>query len=147
MLKEAAKLALESKIVLPGDVVVARGKNIKTAMVKGPKEIQDKEAIFDIGPGTIREFSSYIRKAQTIIWNGPMGYFEVPTFSHGSVALGRLIASRSKGKAFGVVGGGETLVCLQKTGMAEFVDHISTGGGAMLEFLAGEKLPGIEALG
>lgn len=100
----------------------------------------------DIGPETIKKYAQIIRKAETLVWNGPMGYFEIPKYSHGSVALGQLIAARSKGKVFGVVGGGETIAAVERTGMSEYIDHISTGGGAMLEFLEGKVLPGIKPL-
>jgi phosphoglycerate kinase len=100
----------------------------------------------DIGPATIHAWASLIKRARTILWNGPVGHFEEPEFSHGTLAVARLVASRSKGHAFGVVGGGETVVALHRTGMAEYVDHVSTAGGAMLEYLSGKKLPGIEAL-
>jgi phosphoglycerate kinase len=95
----------------------------------------------------MRAWSALVRKAKTIVWNGPLGRAEVAAFSHGSRVLGQAIASRSRGKAFGVVGGGDTVPVLLSTKMHDGVDHISTGGGAMLEFLVeGGKLPGILAL-
>ncbi len=145
----AQSLLTSKTIVLPLDVVVER-KGLfgrKRIAVKPPAQVEANERILDIGPKTIHLYASYIRAAQTIVWNGPMGYFETPVFSHGSIALARFIASRSKGKAYGVAGGGETISCLQRTKMFEYVDHVSTGGGAMLELLAGNKLPGVEALG
>ncbi|MEK7190122.1 MAG: phosphoglycerate kinase, partial [Patescibacteria group bacterium] len=90
--------------------------------------------------------SKLVKKANTLIWNGPLGHFEQPPYNHGTISMARLIAARSKCRAFGVVGGGETIAALRQSKMAEYIDHISTGGGAMLEFLAGKKLPGIEAL-
>ena len=81
-----------------------------------------------------------------IVWNGPLGWFEEPKFSHGTLALGRLIAARSKGKAYGIIGGGETAIALARTGLMDCVDHVSTGGGAMLEFLEGKALPGLQPL-
>jgi phosphoglycerate kinase len=99
--------------------------------------------VVDAGTETVRTWARHIKSAKTLVWNGPLGLFEVRKFSHGSVALGRVIAARSSGKAFGVVGGGETVQCLNLTGMAEFVDHVSTGGGAMLTFLSGDQLPGL----
>ena len=91
-------------------------------------------------------FSHFIKTAQTLIWNGPLGYYEIKRYAHGTLALGRLFAARSKGKAFGVVGGGETIDALAQTGMTQDVDFVSVGGGAMLEYLGGKELPGIEAL-
>jgi phosphoglycerate kinase len=104
------------------------------------------ESIMDIGPRTILSWAAKIKKAKTLVWNGPVGLFEIPRFSHGTIALGRLIASRSKGRALGVVGGGETVEALERTGMLNWVDHVSTGGGAMLEFLEGKTLPGVKPL-
>lgn len=104
------------------------------------------EGIVDIGPRTILAWANVIKKAKTIVWNGPLGIFEVPRFSHGTIALARLIASRSKGRAMGIVGGGETVEALDQTKMSEWVDHISTGGGAMVEYLEGKTLPGVKPL-
>ena len=103
-------------------------------------------AILDIGPKTILEFAHYIKSAATLLWNGPMGFYEVKRFSHGTSALGRLFAARSRGKAFGVAGGGETIDALKQTGMMQDVDFVSTGGGAILQFMSGKPLPGITAL-
>ncbi|MDD5043445.1 MAG: phosphoglycerate kinase [Patescibacteria group bacterium] len=142
----AKKFLANRKIVLPVDVVVAKNKNGKP-IVRQIKAVKENEMILDIGPETIKLFAKLIRKANTLVWNGPMGFYENKTYSHGSIALGRLVAARSSGRAFGVVGGGETLDVLAATKMAKYIDHVSTGGGAMLEFLEGKKLPGIKALG
>lgn len=141
----AKKLLRKKKIMLPVDVLVA-GKNRGSVRIAFPDDVGPDEAIMDIGPETIRRFAAELKKAKTIVWNGPMGAFETKKFSHGSIALGRLVAARSRGSAYGVVGGGETLKCLALTGLAEYVDHVSTGGGAMLEFLAGKTLPALAAL-
>lgn len=156
----AKKLFGNKKIILPRDVVVgkedgsgarvvgisAKGKE-RRAKSEGPYAICSKPfGIWDIGPKTILEYARYIKSARTLVWNGPMGRYEVKQYSHGTLALGRLFASRSKGKAFGVIGGGETIDAMEKTGLSEYVDFISTGGGAMIAYLGGEKLPGIEAL-
>jgi len=152
----AARKLLKSehirKLWLPADMVVgnpkrpsARAEHVLRTIV--PSGIcSGKDAILDVGPRTVSAWSSFLRSAQTIVWNGPLGLFEVPKFSHGTLSLGRLIAARSKGKAFGVVGGGESVAALARTGLMDCVDHVSTGGGAMLEFLEGRKLPGLEAL-
>ena len=103
-------------------------------------------AILDIGPATMRAYSGHLRSAATIVWNGPMGMFERPPFHHGSVTLARVIASRSSGRAFGVVGGGETLAILAQTHMARYIDHVSSGGGAMIAFLGGGEMPGLVPL-
>lgn len=137
----------KKKLLLPLDVLVATRLDDKAEpRYCHPSMIRKDEHVVDLGAETIREWAALIKRAKTIVWNGPVGLFEVKKFSHGSVSLGRIVAARSTGKAFGVVGGGETVQCLMKTGMAEFVDHVSTGGGAMLEFLAGKTLPGIKPL-
>lgn len=149
-LKMAKKLLRNKKNVLPIDFVVGDFKRKEAWVISVPKKktalCKKPYALLDIGPETIKKYSEIIRKAQTIAWNGPMGYFEIPKYSHGTLALGQLIAARSKGKVFGVVGGGETIEAVKKTGMSEYIDHISTGGGAMLEFLEGKVLPGIKPL-
>ena len=93
----------------------------------------------DIGPATIRLYTKYIKSAQTLVWNGAMGYFEQKPYDIGTLSIARLVASRSKGKAFGVIGGGETIQTMEMVGMMSDIDFISTGGGAMLEFLSGKK--------
>jgi 3-phosphoglycerate kinase len=137
----------KGKLMLPVDVLVATRLDDKAEpRYSKPGELAKNEHVVDIGAETARAWAAVIKKAKTIVWNGPVGLFEVKKFSHGSLSLGRLIAARSTGKAFGVVGGGETVQCLMQTGMVDSVDHVSTGGGAMLEFLAGKTLPGIKPL-
>lgn len=144
------KLGKKKKVVLPVDLVVGdnKGRNFRVVKLdKKPFEIcVGHEAIYDIGPASIRLFSKYIKKAQTIVWNGAVGYFEQKPYNIGTLSIARLVATRSKGRAYGVIGGGETLEAMDQVGMGEFVDLISTGGGAMVKFLAGEKLPGVVAL-
>ncbi len=138
----------ESLIELPCDAVVANNGNDRPGVVnfsKGEK-VKAAQSIFDIGPATIRRYAEILHGANTIVWNGPMGFFEVPHYAQGSLSVARLIASRASGPAYAVVGGGESLEVLAQTKMVDDVDFRSTGGGAMLKFLAGEKMPGIEAL-
>ena len=104
----------------------------------------ENKTILDIGPGTASVFCEKLKKAGTVIWSGPMGVFEKKKFSYGTLAIAKAIA-RNK-KAFSVVGGGETVAFLKKYKLDKKFSFVSTGGGAMLDFLAGEKLPGIEAL-
>ena len=145
--KLAKALLKNKKIVLPVDVLAATAaKEEAKVRICRPDEVKKNELIVDIDVQTMRDFAIELKKAQTLVWNGPVGLFEIRKFSHGSVILGRVIAARSKGRAFGVVGGGETIACLERTGMAEYVDHVSTGGGAMLEYLSGKVLPGIKPL-
>lgn len=144
----AKKLGKNPKIQLPVDVVVAK-KIAKgaSARVVAIKDMKKADAIGDIGPQTMLAWSAEIKKAQTIVWNGPMGVTEIPTFSHGSLVISRALAMRSKGSAYGVIGGGDTLPVALATGMSEWVDHLSTGGGAMLEFISKKgRLPGLVAL-
>jgi len=148
--KEAVVYCKKKKVILPLDVIVGKSDGSAYRVVdikKMPHQICKKgEAIFDIGPKTIQLHATYIKKASTVVWNGAMGYFEQAPYHIGTMAVARLIASRAKGKAYGVIGGGETLLAMDQVGMSEHVDLISTGGGAMLSFLAGEKLPGIVAI-
>lgn len=97
----------------------------------------------DIGPETIRLFVAMLSRAKTVIWNGPLGHAEIPKFAEGTKAVARALA---RSNAFTIVGGGDTIAILRRYHLLRGFDHISTGGGAMLEFLAGKKLPGIEVL-
>ncbi len=97
----------------------------------------------DIGDRTILEFAEKLRAAKTIVWNGPMGVFEIEEFAAGTIGVAKAVAE-SGGTS--IVGGGDSVAALEKAGVAGRITHISTGGGASLEFLAGEKLPGVEAL-
>lgn len=134
------------KLVLPEDVVVSHKQKSWEPCLRAVKDVRDDEYIFDIGPKTIKLYSHFIRKAGTIIWNGPLGLYEENSFRHGTLAVAKSIASRSRGQAFGVAGGGETVDALRLTGMLEYMDWVSTGGGAMLSYLGGEKMPGLKGL-
>lgn len=131
-----------SKLLLPVDhVVVSELKD--GAGHRVVSEIPDGTMAVDIGPATIEIYSAAIQKAKTIIWNGPMGIFEKPPFDHGTVALARAVADSG---ATSVVGGGDSEKAIKSAGVADKISHISTGGGASLEFLAGIELPGVAAL-
>ncbi len=146
--KEVLQYCSKRNVVLPVDVIVGT-KQGKKAMAVDVKDlnIKNKEmGIFDIGPKTIKLFSHYIKKSQTLIWNGAMGFFEQHPYEYGTYSVARLVAGRSKGKAFGLTGGGETVEVLKKLHLIADIDMASTGGGSMLEYLSGKKLPGIEAL-
>ena len=100
----------------------------------------------DIGPETIATFSAELARAKTIVWNGPMGVFEMPAFSKGTLEIARAVAAATAKGATSIVGGGDSVAAIHAAGLADKVSHISTGGGASLEFLGGRKLPGVEAL-
>jgi phosphoglycerate kinase len=100
----------------------------------------------DIGAETVAHFAAALRDARTIIWNGPMGVFEEPPFDQGTIGIARAVAEAADRGATVIVGGGDSVAAVTRAGLAEHITHISTGGGATLEFLAGKKLPGVEAL-
>lgn len=139
---------LKTKIVLPKDVVVEAKQKVRSTKVlhRNVTELQKSDLVYDIGPKTILEYSKILRNAKTICWNGPLGYFEQPAFRTGTMAIAKVVGALGKRKAYAVVGGGETVAAVRQSGQEQYFDHISTGGGAMLEYLAGNKLPGIEAL-
>ena len=132
------------KFLLPSDHIAAERMDIqaKREIVRNEK-IPSGWVCLDIGPETVKAFSEEIKLAKTIVWNGPMGVFEMEPFSQGTFAVAKAIASSS---AFSIVGGGDSVSAVNKAGVADKISHISTGGGASLEFLEGKKLPGIEAL-
>jgi phosphoglycerate kinase len=151
--KDSEKLAwkllknFKDKIVLPKDVAVFDTNNPQEkAIVKEIYNIRKSEKICDIGPKAILEYAKILKTAKTICWNGPVGYFEKKPFRAGTMSLARIVGAVSKGKAFGVAGGGETVAAIRQAHQFENIDHVSTGGGAMLEYLAGDKLPGLKAL-
>jgi phosphoglycerate kinase len=132
------------RFLLPSDHVAAERMDAqaKNKIVKNG-EIPAGWVCLDIGPETTKVFAEEIKGAKTVVWNGPMGVFEMEPFSRGTVAVGEAVAASS---AFSIVGGGDTVAAVNKAGVAKNISHISTGGGASLEFLEGKKLPGIEAL-
>jgi len=134
--------ASSEKLLLPLDHVVAS--EFKAgAENQVVDRIPDGKMALDIGPKTIAEYSKVIAEARTIIWNGPMGVFEMPPFDRGTVALAKAVAASG---ALSVVGGGDSEKAVKSAGVADKISHISTGGGASLEFLGGVELPGVAAL-
>lgn len=133
------------KIVLPKDLAVSEDRNGKTLPEVIPvRDIDENQMILDIGPDTIKEFSKIIKNSKTVIFNGPLGLAEVDVFSTGTKTI---LDSIIRSGAFSVVGGGDTLALIEKLGLANKFGYVSTGGGAMLEFLAGNELPGLDSLG
>ncbi len=132
------------KLLLPVDHVAAvRMEGEAERQIVRNGAIPKDWICLDIGPETIQGFTAEIRTARTIVWNGPMGVFELKPFSEGTFAIARAVADSS---AFSVIGGGDSVAAVNQAGVAEKISHISTGGGASLEFLEGKRLPGIEAL-
>lgn len=143
----AKKIKNQKNIILPIDVVVKDvNKKKGVVKVKNALKVEKNDKILDIGPETVRLFAGFFRKARTIIWNGPMGSFEEKDFKYGTLNVARAIAIRSRGSAFGAAGGGETIAALKLTGMMDDMDWVSTGGGAMLAYLGGEKMPGLQGI-
>ncbi len=142
-LMEQAK-ARGADIPIPEDVVVAKefSEDAK-ATVKKVNEVADDDLILDIGPETAKYYADLIKKAGTIVWNGPVGVFEIDQFAEGTRVLAEAIAAS---KAFSIAGGGDTLAAIEKFGIGDKVSYQSTGGGAFLEFLEGRKLPAVEIL-
>jgi len=134
------------RLLLPVDHVIAEKieATAKTQIVRGDQGIPAEQMGLDIGPESIAAFSKEIASARTILWNGPMGVFEVVPFANGTMKIAQAIASNRN--ALSIVGGGDSVAAVQQSGMADKITHISTGGGASLEFLEGKKLPGVEAL-
>lgn len=164
--KEILRYCSARKIIVPVDVVIgqADGKEAQIVSIDSKSDLAYRQAgirhrrqrdpasgrenigIYDIGPATARLYAKHIKQAQTLIWNGALGMFEREPYQYGTYAIADLFAGRSKGRALGIAGGGETIEILKGRGIINEVDLVSTGGGAMLEFLSGKKLPGVEAL-
>lgn len=135
------------KIHLPVDVVAANSfSNDADTQVVDVKSIPDGWQGLDAGPRSLENFDNVVNESKTILWNGPLGVFEMETFSKGTIALGNSIAKSTKGGAFSLVGGGDSVAAVKQFGFENKVSYVSTGGGAMLESLEGKTLPGIVAI-
>jgi phosphoglycerate kinase len=147
---DALQIMKKRRVVTPVDVIVGTkdGSQYRVVDVHPYERLLafEDEMILDIGPKTIQFYADYIKKAEGLLWNGAMGYFEQSPYHIGTYAIARLIAARAKGAAFGIVGGGETIQAMQDVGMIDDIDFVSTGGGALLEYIAEGTLPGIDAL-
>ncbi len=142
MLKEAEQLLKNPKVIIPEIVVVSQSPDQPGREVAADK-IGENEAIFDISPHYILQLESIINEAGTILWNGPIGFFEKENFDKGTIQLAKMIVAS---KAYSVAGGGDTISAAEKAGVLDKLDYVSTAGGAFLEFIEGRKLPAIEAL-
>jgi phosphoglycerate kinase len=131
-------------VLLPRDVVAAAGIKSDAGRVVQAMLVPEDLAALDIGPETARGFADAIARAKTIFWNGPMGVFESQPFAGGTMAVAKAVAAAPG--ALSVVGGGDSVAAIHKSGLSDKITHISTGGGASLEFLEGKKLPGLAAL-
>ena len=146
--KDLLRLAKTHKLkfLLPADHVIADRveANALTRIVSHGEPIPANMMALDIGPATIEAFSEEVSRARTIVWNGPMGVFEVPPFAKGTFKIAEAVAENAG--AISIVGGGDSVAAVKAAGVADKITHISTGGGASLEFLEGQVLPGVEAL-
>jgi len=143
LVEEARRIMQATRVPLPEDVVVGRSLGDTRGVTKPANQVAADEMILDIGPKTAAEYAGSLAGAGTIVWNGPVGVFENNAFARGTEALARAVAASG---AFSIAGGGDTVAAINKYGMAEGVDYISTAGGAFLEFLEGKTLPAVAAL-
>ena len=144
LLEEAKRILSTTQVPLPVDVVVAPEASARArATVKDASSVEADEMILDIGPKTAAALADSLKSAGTIVWNGPVGMFEIDAFAKGTETIARAIA---QSKAFSIAGGGDTIAAIHKFGIADRIGYISTAGGAFLEFLEGKKLPAVAAL-
>jgi phosphoglycerate kinase len=143
LVDEAKRIMQATKVPLPEDVVVGRSLEDAKGVVKAAKDVAADEMILDVGPKSAAALAESLKTAGTIVWNGPVGVFENDAFARGTEALARAIA---ESKAYSIAGGGDTVAAINKFGIADRVDYISTAGGAFLEFLEGKTLPAVAAL-
>jgi 3-phosphoglycerate kinase len=133
-----------TKLHLPVDGVIAlKDLTQKYMRIGAVGTLKKDENIYDIGPDTVEKFKAIIKEAKTVIWNGPMGYSELTAFENGTREIMKAVAEN---EGFSIMGGGETAEAIAKFGIEDKIEHISTGGGAMLDFISGEELPGIKIL-
>ena len=135
------------KLLLPTDHVTAPEFKADAPATIGEVTATPADQMgLDIGPKSIAAYAAEIAKAKTIVWNGPMGVFEMPAFAKGTLEVAKAVAAATAAGAISIVGGGDSVAAAHQSGVADKISHISTGGGASLEFLGGRKLPGVEAL-
>jgi phosphoglycerate kinase len=145
LLKKAEQKGV--KVILPVDVVIAdkfaADANTKTVPVD---QIPDGWMALDSGDETSKEYVKALEGAKTVVWNGPMGVFEYDAFANGTLAVAQAVAKATEQGAISIVGGGDSVAALKKTGLTDKISHVSTGGGATLEFLEGKEMPGVAAI-
>jgi phosphoglycerate kinase len=135
------------KLVLPTDALVAPALSADAPTRAVPRDaVPADQGMFDIGPDSIRAFAEIVRNARTVLWNGPMGVFETPPFDAGTLGVAHALVEATKAGATTIVGGGDSAAAIAQAGLESGVTHVSTGGGASLEFLEGKELPGVGAL-
>jgi phosphoglycerate kinase len=142
--RELLEKAGNDKLVLPVDVVIADAfsADAKTQVVR-PDAVPAGWRILDIGPETVEHYQEILKPAKTVAWNGPMGVFELAPFAKGTLGVAQALA---KVRGTTIIGGGDSVAAVEQAGLADKMTHISTGGGASLEFLEGKTLPGVAAL-
>jgi len=146
-LEEARSIVDEARqrnvdVQLPVDYIVAQSID-DFGHVVPDDGVAENQSIFDIGPETVKSYGEILKNARTVFWNGPMGVFENPEFAKGTIGVAKAVAASD---AFSVIGGGDSLAAVEQAGVSARIDHLSTGGGASLEFLEGATLPGVAAL-
>ena len=135
------------RFMLPTDAVIAPQIHYRARIETVPIDaIPKDQMVVDIGPETVAAYTEHLAKARTIFWNGPMGVFEIASFADGTTAIARYIAERTGAGVVTIVGGGDSVAAVEQLGVADRMTHVSTGGGASLEFVEGKSLPGVEAL-
>jgi phosphoglycerate kinase len=142
MLSEAAELLENPKIIIPNSVLVSDSPD-KPGRITSIDAIAENEAIFDVAPESLTSLEPILMNAGTILWNGPIGFFEKENFDKGTIKIAKMITAS---KGFSVAGGGDTISAAEKAGVLDKLNYVSTAGGAFLEFMEGRKLPAIEAL-
>jgi phosphoglycerate kinase len=135
------------RLMLPVDAVVAPQVHLRAKTRVVPiDEVPKDQMVVDIGPATVKAYTEHLSKAKTIFWNGPMGVFEMAQMADGTNAIAKVLARRSRAGAVTIVGGGDSVAAVERLGLTDRMTHVSTGGGASLEFLEGKTLPGVAAL-
>jgi phosphoglycerate kinase len=143
LVADAKRILSTGMVPLPSDVVVGKSLDDPNPKTKSVDAVSGDDMILDIGPRTAQAYAAELATAGTIVWNGPVGVFEKEPYAHGTQTLARAIAGA---KGFSIAGGGDTVAAINKYGIADKVDYVSTAGGAFLEFLEGKTLPAVAAL-